>query len=45
MSPDGQDVVTGAGDETVRFWKVFPFNAVSPKVSTSMVVLNCVTKI
>ena len=24
MSPDGEDVVTGAGDDTIRFWKVFP---------------------
>ena len=24
MSPDGQSVVTGAGDETLRFWSVFP---------------------
>lgn len=24
MSPDGSTVVTGAGDETLRFWKVFP---------------------
>ena len=24
MSPDGQTVVTGAGDETLRFWDVFP---------------------
>jgi cell division cycle 20-like protein 1 (cofactor of APC complex) len=24
MSPDGQNVVTGAGDETLRFWSVFP---------------------
>lgn len=23
MSPDGQTVVTGAGDETLRFWKLF----------------------
>ncbi|KAI9032314.1 WD40-repeat-containing domain protein [Hyaloraphidium curvatum] len=23
MSPDGQNVVTGAGDETLRFWSVF----------------------
>ena len=23
MSPDGQSVVTGAGDETLRFWNVF----------------------
>lgn len=24
MSPDGQCIVTGAGDETLRFWNVFP---------------------
>ena len=24
MSPDGQTIVTGAGDETLRFWDVFP---------------------
>lgn len=24
VSPDGQTVVTGAGDETLRFWNVFP---------------------
>lgn len=24
MSADGQTVVTGAGDETLRFWNVFP---------------------
>ena len=23
MSPDGEAVVTGAGDETLRFWNVF----------------------
>ena len=23
-SPDGQTIVTGAGDETLRFWSVFP---------------------
>ncbi|KAJ3216541.1 substrate-specific activator of APC-dependent proteolysis [Dinochytrium kinnereticum] len=23
-SPDGQSIVTGAGDETLRFWNVFP---------------------
>ncbi|XP_039036831.1 protein FIZZY-RELATED 2-like [Hibiscus syriacus] len=27
ISPDGQTIVTGAGDETLRFWNVFP----SPK--------------
>lgn len=24
MSPDGKTLVTGAGDETLRFWQVFP---------------------
>lgn len=24
ISPDGSTIVTGAGDETLRFWKVFP---------------------
>ena len=24
MSPDGQNIVTGAGDETLRFWSAFP---------------------
>ena len=24
LSPDGENVITGAGDETLRFWKMFP---------------------
>lgn len=24
MSPDGTNIVTGAGDETLRFWSAFP---------------------
>jgi cell division cycle 20-like protein 1 (cofactor of APC complex) len=24
VSPDGQTLVTGAGDETLRFWNAFP---------------------
>lgn len=24
LSPDGSTIVTGAGDETIRFWNVFP---------------------
>ena len=24
MSPDGETIVTGAGDETLRFWNPFP---------------------
>lgn len=26
MSPDGQTIVTGAGDETLRFWNAFQKN-------------------
>lgn len=26
MSPDGQTIVTGAGDETLRFWNAFAKN-------------------
>ena len=32
MSPDGEAIVTGAGDETLRFWNVFN-KARSHKVS------------
>jgi WD40 repeat protein len=24
VSPDGTNIVTGAGDETLRFWNAFP---------------------
>jgi len=24
MSPDGESLVTGSGDETLRFWSIFP---------------------
>ena len=30
MSPDGETIVTGAGDETLRFWKTFPRNNLRP---------------
>jgi cell division cycle 20-like protein 1, cofactor of APC complex len=30
MSPDGENIVTGAGDETLRFWKVFPAAPTAP---------------
>jgi len=29
VSPDGQTIVTGAGDETLRFWNVFPSSKIS----------------
>ncbi|GAA6059486.1 hypothetical protein JCM10212_002229 [Sporobolomyces blumeae] len=34
-SPDGQTIVTGAGDETLRFWSAFPKGKVERKVDTS----------
>jgi cell division cycle 20-like protein 1 (cofactor of APC complex) len=36
MSPDGESIVTGAGDETLRFWNVFP-----PLKSKSINVFGC----
>jgi cell division cycle 20-like protein 1 (cofactor of APC complex) len=32
ISPDGQTIVTGAGDETLRFWNIFP----SPKSQSAV---------
>jgi len=34
MSPDGSTIVTGAGDETLRFWQVFPGPRADGKEST-----------
>lgn len=36
MSPDGEAIVTGAGDETLRFWNVFS-KARSQKVSAQFI--------
>ena len=33
LSPDGQSIVTGAGDETLRFWHVFPSSTNAPVTS------------
>ncbi|GEM07936.1 cell cycle regulatory protein [Rhodotorula toruloides] len=35
-SPDGQTIVSGAGDETLRFWNAFPKSKVERKVDTSV---------
>jgi cell division cycle 20-like protein 1 (cofactor of APC complex) len=35
MSPDGSTIVTGAGDETLRFWNVFPNRSESSGKKTS----------
>ncbi|GAA5975363.1 hypothetical protein JCM11641_005954 [Rhodosporidiobolus odoratus] len=34
-SPDGQTIVTGAGDETLRFWNAFPKGKVERKADAS----------
>ena len=36
-SPDGQTIVTGAGDETLRFWSVFP----GPRAQVCVCVCVC----
>ncbi|CAK8680860.1 unnamed protein product [Clavelina lepadiformis] len=41
-SPDGEAIVTGAGDETLRFWNVF---SKSPSNKESTSVLNLFTRI
>lgn len=33
MSPDGETIVTGAGDETLRFWNAFPSKKEREKIS------------
>ena len=35
MSPDGSSIVTGAGDETLRFWNIFPGAKKGGPVSSS----------
>ncbi|PNH02329.1 Protein FIZZY-RELATED 2 [Tetrabaena socialis] len=42
VSPDGQTIVTGAGDETLRFWSVFP-SAKSAGPDTSVASMNRTT--
>ena len=36
-SPDGETIVTGAGDETLRFWNVFPKKDVKDTKSSCLV--------
>lgn len=44
MSPDGEAIVTGAGDETLRFWNVFnkarSHKVFFPAVNTLLFVLK-----
>jgi cell division cycle 20-like protein 1 (cofactor of APC complex) len=37
MSPDGSTIVTGAGDETLRFWNVFPSTKSRPSIRSQLV--------
>ncbi|KAK2490513.1 hypothetical protein MC885_021104 [Smutsia gigantea] len=46
MSPDGEAIVTGAGDETLRFWNVFSkTRSTKVKWQESVSVLNLFTRI
>lgn len=40
MSPDAETIVTGAGDETLRFWKIFPKNGKSKGSSMSSTITS-----
>uniref|UniRef100_A0A673UFJ5 Fizzy and cell division cycle 20 related 1 n=1 Tax=Suricata suricatta TaxID=37032 RepID=A0A673UFJ5_SURSU len=45
MSPDGEAIVTGAGDETLRFWNVFSKTRSTKVKWESVSVLNLFTRI
>lgn len=36
MSPDGSTIVTGAGDETLRFWNIFPSQSDNHKKNSGL---------
>ena len=46
MSPEGNTIVTGAGDETLRFWNIFPgrhetnAKALASKLNTESIMLR-----
>ncbi len=42
MSPDGQTVVTGAGDETLRLWNVFNKRKDSGSVESALTSINTI---
>ena len=39
-SPDGQTIVTGAGDETLRFWNLFPAKRTQPQTVSILAPCN-----
>ncbi|ANB12817.1 Cdh1p [Sugiyamaella lignohabitans] len=36
LSPDGKTIVTGAGDETLRFWNIFDDNRANTRLNSSL---------
>jgi len=42
MNPDGSTIVTGAGDETLRFWNIFPSKNESGKSTTTILNMDSV---
>lgn len=42
MSPDGSTIVTGAGDETLRFWNVFPSKAEEDKAHSKILNMDSI---
>jgi cell division cycle protein 20 (cofactor of APC complex) len=45
MSPDGQTVVSAAGDETLRFWKCFASDTSRPKAKAKAVTTTATGRI
>lgn len=44
MSPDSETIVTGAGDETLRFWKVFPKIKIKSSVCSTLDSRTCLIR-
>lgn len=44
MSPDSETIVTGAGDETLRFWKIFPKLKIKGSVCSQLDTRTCLIR-
>jgi cell division cycle 20-like protein 1 (cofactor of APC complex) len=42
MSPDGSTIVTGAGDETLRFWSIFPSKTSNNKMHSKILSMDSI---